>query len=78
MTVALGNWEWAPVHSALVVTLATLAIPLGLLEWLLQRRGDFFPLQTPVWLAYPAYATLIVICLAMSSHYQASFIYFQF
>ncbi|KGT73651.1 hypothetical protein MA20_43415 [Bradyrhizobium japonicum] len=78
MTMALRNWEWAPVHSALVVTLVTLALPLGLLEWLLQRRGDFFPLHTPVWLAYPAYAALIVICLAMSSHYHASFIYFQF
>jgi alginate O-acetyltransferase complex protein AlgI len=78
MTMALRHWEWVPVHSALVVTLATLAIPLALLEWLLQRRGDFFPLQAPLWLAYPAYAALIVICLAVSSHYQASFIYFQF
>ena len=78
MTRAFGNWEWAPVHSALLVTIATLAIPLGMLEWLLRRKGDFFPLQTPVWLTYPAYAALIVISLAMSSHYQASFIYFQF
>lgn len=79
MTRALGNWEWVPVHSQLVWALLTLAIPLAVLEWLMQRRGDFFfTMQTPRWVSYPAYAALIVVSLAMSSQYQASFIYFQF
>jgi D-alanyl-lipoteichoic acid acyltransferase DltB (MBOAT superfamily) len=78
MAMAFGNWEWAPVHSALLTAIAAVVIPLALLEWLLQTKGDFCLVQAPVWIAYPIYAVLATLSLAMSSHYQANFIYFQF
>jgi alginate O-acetyltransferase complex protein AlgI len=78
MAMAVGDWEWVPVHSAVVMAIAAVILPLALLEWLLQSKGDFFLVRAPVWIAYPACAALVILSLAMSSHYQASFIYFQF
>ena len=78
MAKAFDNWEWAPVHSALIAAIVTVMVPLAFLEWLLQTKGDFFLVRTPVWIGYPTCAALIILTLAMSTHYQASFIYFQF
>jgi alginate O-acetyltransferase complex protein AlgI len=78
MAMAFGDWEWAPVHFALVGAIAAVSIPFALVEWLLKAKGDFVIIQAPGWIAYPACAVLIVLTLGMSSHYQASFIYFQF
>ena len=78
MAAALPDWEWAPVHSALVTAIAAVVLPLVLLEWLLQAKGDFFLVRAPIWIAYPVCAIFVTLSLAMSSHYQANFIYFQF
>ena len=78
MVMAFGDWEWAPVHSALITAIAAAMVPLALLEWRLQTKGDFFLAQEPVWIFYPTCAAFAIFSLAMSSHYQASFIYFQF
>ena len=78
MAMALGDWEWAPVHFALVGAIAAVAIPFALVEWLLKAKGDFVIVHAPVWIAYPACAALVILTLGMSSHYQANFIYFQF
>jgi D-alanyl-lipoteichoic acid acyltransferase DltB (MBOAT superfamily) len=78
MVRAFGNWELAPVHSALITAIAAAVVPLALLEWQLQTKGDFSLAQKPVWIFYPTCAVFAIISLAMSSHYQASFIYFQF
>ena len=78
MVSAFSNWEWAPVHASLVTAIAAVMMPLLFLEWLLQRKGDFFLVQSPIWIAYPTYASFVILSLAMVSHYQASFIYFQF
>ncbi|WP_456618441.1 MULTISPECIES: MBOAT family O-acyltransferase [unclassified Bradyrhizobium] len=75
---ALRNWEWAPVHSAIVVAILTLSVPLLLLEWQLQSRGDYFLLQRPVWVRYPLFAALAAVTIAASGHVNATFIYFQF
>ncbi|MDB5578711.1 MAG: hypothetical protein JWR80_3887 [Bradyrhizobium sp.] len=78
MTGAFSNWEWTPGHWALVTAIVTVLIPLALLEWVLQTKGDYCLVEAPVWVAYPAYAVFVMLSLAMASHYQASFIYFQF
>jgi D-alanyl-lipoteichoic acid acyltransferase DltB (MBOAT superfamily) len=78
MASAFSNWEWAPVHAALTTAIVAVVLPLALLEWLLQKKGDYFLVDAPIWIACPAYAVLVILSLAMASHYQASFIYFQF
>ena len=78
MMMSFSNWEWAPVHAALVTTIVTIVVPLAALEWLLQTKGDYSLVEAPVWVAYPAYTVFVILSLAMASHYQASFIYFQF
>lgn len=75
---ALRNWEWAPVHSALITAIIAVAVPLGLLEGALRSKGDFFLVRAPAWVTYPSFAAFVTLSLAMSTHYRASFIYFQF
>jgi alginate O-acetyltransferase complex protein AlgI len=78
MTGALGHWEWAPVHGAVMKALVVVGVPLFALEWLLRSRGDYFFVEQPRWLSYPVYAVLAVVALAAAGHQQVSFIYFQF
>ncbi|WP_375306544.1 MBOAT family O-acyltransferase [Bradyrhizobium sp. A11] len=78
MLSALANWEWAPVHSAIVLAILSLAGPLMLLEWQLQLRGDYFLLHRPAWMRYPLFAALAAVTIAASGHVNATFIYFQF
>lgn len=78
MTRALGNWELAPVHGAVALALATVAVPLTGIEWLLKRKGDFALLTVPLALRAPLLALLALLVLAMMRHHKTSFIYFQF
>ncbi|MDD1531080.1 membrane-bound O-acyltransferase family protein [Bradyrhizobium sp. WBOS7] len=78
MLSALANWEWAPVHSAIVLAILSLAGPLMLLEWQLKLRGDYFLLRRPAWMRYPLFAALAAVTIAASGHVNATFIYFQF
>lgn len=76
---ALGNWSWAPVHSSTLTVILAVASPLALIEWVqLRRADDFFVLSLPTWACYAILSVLTFLCLTMSRHYQASFIYFQF
>jgi len=75
---ALRNWEWAPVHGAIALAVLSLTVPLALLEWQLQSRGDYFWVHQPAWIKYPLYAVLTVMTIAAAGHVNATFIYFQF
>jgi alginate O-acetyltransferase complex protein AlgI len=78
MTRALRNWEWVPVHGALIRAILATLLPLALLEWLLRRHGDFFPLAAPRWVVYPAFSALLIAVVTLAARQQVSFIYFQF
>jgi D-alanyl-lipoteichoic acid acyltransferase DltB (MBOAT superfamily) len=75
---ALDNWQLAPVHGAAALAIATVVVPLFVLEWLLKNKNDFVVLQWPSWIRTPLLALLLVVVLAMTRHHQPSFIYFQF
>jgi D-alanyl-lipoteichoic acid acyltransferase DltB (MBOAT superfamily) len=75
---ALGDWEFAPVHHAVLLAIFATAIPLAAMEWLLRAKGDFAILRWPPWVASLALGLMIVVILAMTQRHQASFIYFQF
>jgi len=75
---ALGNWEWAPVHSAALSAIMTMVAALAALEWLLRKHGDFVLSDASNWIRYPAWAAVAVFAAALASHHQAMFIYFQF
>src|SRR5262249_22536161 len=78
MLAALGNWEWAPVHSAVLTAIMTMVVALAALEWLLQKHGDFVLADAPNSIRYPACSVVVVLASALASHHQATFIYFQF
>lgn len=78
MLYALTNWEWAPVHSAVLLAILSLSGPLILLEWQLQMHGDYFLLRRPAWMRHPLFAALAAVTIAASGHVNATFIYFQF
>lgn len=76
---ALRNWNWVPVHSAMLVAIVTVIAPLALIEGIQRRLSDdFFVLKLPPWATYPALSAMTLLCLVMSRDYQPSFIYFQF
>lgn len=78
MIAALNYWEWVPVHYAMLKAIIAVSVPLGLLEWSLQKYGDYFLIKSHPIIAYPVYSALTVLVLAMAGSYQATFIYFQF
>jgi D-alanyl-lipoteichoic acid acyltransferase DltB (MBOAT superfamily) len=77
MLSSLNNWEWAPVHSATLTAIVTVAVPIAVVESL-SRRDDFFVLTWPRWATHLMLSGLTMTCMVMLRHYQVQFIYFQF
>jgi alginate O-acetyltransferase complex protein AlgI len=75
---SLRNMEWAPVHTETALAICTVLVPLVLLEWWQQRRGDFAILAAHPAVTHATMACLVCLSLVAVRYQAASFIYFQF
>jgi D-alanyl-lipoteichoic acid acyltransferase DltB (MBOAT superfamily) len=75
---ALGNLAWTPGHGALLAALATLVVPVALVEALQRRRGAYALADAPLGARIAWQVPALAVMVAVLDRVRAEFIYFQF
>ena len=75
----IGRWEWRPEYGVALQFLALFAVPLFLLDLLLETRDEEYAFErTPVSYRLVAAAALTICATFFSANQVSAFIYFQF
>jgi alginate O-acetyltransferase complex protein AlgI len=79
MLAALRHWQWLPIYSTVLLTLATFALPVLVIDFYLERTAEEYPTQHASFGWQLSAASIAVFAVAFASANQsAPFVYFQF